>query len=542
MGKKNKSKSASKPEKAVEVESNTPEETKPLESPAVEAAEVTEPANTPEPATTEETKIETLETTKKDDSSNEEVEKLRAQLEQFELKLASKEKEIEELKEKEEATSEVHSKAVAALQEKHENFVLEAASAKESSDDNVVKELKTQLEVALKAKAESEQNYQGLLGRIGNIKATLGERLKADMAELSQCKEKIKQLEQEKTSLSESIENERKFLLESSEIQKKSLTDSVETLKREVIQANRENDSLSQQLSATRTEYQNSISQWEKQHDQLTKQNRTSSEELDKNKNLVRSLEVSLQEERTLRSSLSSRISDMEEQITSQTNYAEQYRRERDEFKKKVDTLTQEQQSDSASSKATIEQLTDQIEKLKEQLETSKQETEKQQTKISEMEKVNNSIPELERQVKEKNLQLGKLRHEAVTLNEHLTKALRMLQKNSQGDTVDKQLVTNMLLSFLSLPRADTKRFEVLQLISNYLGWDDDQNIQAGLRSSAGGAAGTPAGLNSPRTPSSSRFPGGESGGGGGSGGFMSMFADFLERESTRPSSNGSKK
>lgn len=50
-----------------------------------------------------------------------------------------------------------------------------------------------------------------------------------------------------------------------------------------------------------------------------------------------------------------------------------------------------------------------------------------------------------EREVKEKNLLIGKLRHEAVILNDHLTKALRFLKKGRPEDTVDRCLVSIIL-------------------------------------------------------------------------------------------------
>lgn len=54
-----------------------------------------------------------------------------------------------------------------------------------------------------------------------------------------------------------------------------------------------------------------------------------------------------------------------------------------------------------------------------------------------------------EKEVKEKNLLIGKLRHEAVTLNEHLTKALRFLKKGKPEDNVDRyvQSITIVVLS-----------------------------------------------------------------------------------------------
>lgn len=43
-----------------------------------------------------------------------------------------------------------------------------------------------------------------------------------------------------------------------------------------------------------------------------------------------------------------------------------------------------------------------------------------------------------EMEVKKKNLLIGKLRHEAVILNDHLTKALRHLKKGKPDDNIDK--------------------------------------------------------------------------------------------------------
>lgn len=54
-----------------------------------------------------------------------------------------------------------------------------------------------------------------------------------------------------------------------------------------------------------------------------------------------------------------------------------------------------------------------------------------------------------EKEVKEKNLLIGKLRHEAVTLNEHLTKALRFLKKGKPEDNVDRYGVSSPFSSYV---------------------------------------------------------------------------------------------
>jgi hypothetical protein len=70
----------------------------------------------------------------------------------------------------------------------------------------------------------------------------------------------------------------------------------------------------------------------------------------------------------------------------------------------------------------------------------------------------------------------------AVIINEHLMEALRRLRRNSSETNVDRRLVTNVLLSFLATPRADPKRFEMLQLLSSVLSWTDAEREKAGLQ------------------------------------------------------------
>lgn len=55
-----------------------------------------------------------------------------------------------------------------------------------------------------------------------------------------------------------------------------------------------------------------------------------------------------------------------------------------------------------------------------------------------------------EKEVKEKNLLIGKLRHEAVTLNDHLTKALRFLKKGKPEDNVDRYYSPAFTLLYLA--------------------------------------------------------------------------------------------
>lgn len=77
-------------------------------------------------------------------------------------------------------------------------------------------------------------------------------------------------------------------------------------------------------------------------------------------------------------------------------------------------------------------------------------------------------------------------------MNEHLMEALRRLRQSSTETNVDRRLVNNVLLSYLSTPRGDPKRFEMLSLLSSILSWTDDERERAGLQRK-GGPAPAPA-------------------------------------------------
>jgi hypothetical protein len=75
--------------------------------------------------------------------------------------------------------------------------------------------------------------------------------------------------------------------------------------------------------------------------------------------------------------------------------------------------------------------------------------------------------------------------------------ALRRLRRNSSDMNVDRRLVTNILLQFLTTPRADAKRFEMLTLLSSILSWSDEERERGGLQRGPGGMPRT---INTPKT------------------------------------------
>jgi hypothetical protein len=99
---------------------------------------------------------------------------------------------------------------------------------------------------------------------------------------------------------------------------------------------------------------------------------------------------------------------------------------------------------------------------------------------------------ELEKEIKEKQLLIGKIRHEgtymywyyclrsinvllAVIMNEHLMEALRQLRRNSM-------LTDVWSLMFASRSSQHHERFEMLSLLASVLSWNDLEREKAGLQ------------------------------------------------------------
>lgn len=85
-----------------------------------------------------------------------------------------------------------------------------------------------------------------------------------------------------------------------------------------------------------------------------------------------------------------------------------------------------------------VESSQGQIESLQKQLQKAELEaTDATNSLESTRKQLERALP-FEKEAKDKNLLIGKLRHEAVTLNDHLTKALRYLKKRKPEDNIDK--------------------------------------------------------------------------------------------------------
>ncbi|RDI82311.1 Ubiquitin conjugation factor [Venturia inaequalis] len=339
----------------------------------------------------------------------------------------------------------------------------QSLEAVRSKHDEEVSGLQEQLEETQSGKEHAETQYQELLGRVTTIRTQLGERLKAYAEEVAQANSQIEDLEEQNRTAQEANE---------------SLREDHEELKREHEQQSREVETL---RSRTNLSQQN----WLKERDELIRREAFAREEFETAKQAMQDWEVLAMEERSLRENLSEKVSELEDQLSNQRESYERASAERDTQSQAVDGLQRALRDIQDARKKELRELVEnsqsQLESLRKQLQVAEETSSTAQAELQAARKELTRALSFEKEVKEKSLLIGKLKHEAVILNDHLTKALRFLKQRKPEDMVDRQLVTNHFLQFISMDRADPKKFQVLQLISALLSWSDEQKEQAGL-------------------------------------------------------------
>ncbi len=147
-------------------------------------------------------------------------------------------------------------------------------------------------------------------------------------------------------------------------------------------------------------------------------------------------------EERSIREGLADRVAELEDQLSSQKEAYERAASERDSQSQVVDGLQRALQDIQEARKVELREM---VESSQAQLDALNKLVHEAESRATEAEAAREALTkELERaapfekEVKEKNLLIGKLRHEAIILNDHLAKALRFLKKAKPEDNIDR--------------------------------------------------------------------------------------------------------
>ena len=221
-----------------------------------------------------------------------------------------------------------------------------------------------------------------------------------------------------------------------------SLKAELESKSTEVARLSDESAQKSKEITTLRDRTNLSQQNWLKEKEELMQQEAYLQSEFDQAKEAMHNWEVLAMEERSIRENLGEKVVDLEEQLSSLRDAYDKSSSERDSQQSTIDGLQRALQEIQSARKQELRELVEssdaQLEELRRSLREAQQQANDADKNLITAQNELERVRPFEKEVKEKNLLIGKLRHEAVTLNDHLTKALRFLKKGKPEDNVDR--------------------------------------------------------------------------------------------------------
>lgn len=324
-----------------------------------------------------------------------------------------------------------------------------------------VARLQRELDRTREEKESLAAQYSNLLAKLTTMRTTLGNKLKQDAEELDRQEQLVQQLTARNEDLSATVKTLKQELI-ASNAENERTTRELDLLRSRALQDNaQENLVRERELREAQGELERcrlDRDEWER----VALQEKAVVDDVKSNSQILRR---DLELEKSARERVVAELEMEEEKATNLQSVLQDFQSAKDH----------ELQQAVKDYQVQLNRATEQLAEYKSRALTAEAE-------LSETQSNTPRVLDLEKEVKEKNLLIGKLRHEAVILNEHLKEALRRLRRNSSETNVDRRLVTNVVLSFLSTPRADTKRYEMLTLLASILSWNDQEREKAGLQ------------------------------------------------------------
>ncbi|RSH85847.1 uncharacterized protein EHS24_004027 [Apiotrichum porosum] len=314
--------------------------------------------------------------------------------------------------------------------------------------------LEAELERTRAEKDHLSNQYRTLLGKLTAMRNSLGEKLKEDAEELDRRETVITTLTAENTALQESMA----------------------TLRSELENGGAESAALSAQLHQLRSQSDSSSSDVLS----LTREMRELRGEMERLRAEREEWQAEAERERERRESMEEEVRATERREREGKAHwdkaEDELEAERERAANLQEVLSEFQQAKDSELRQATAELEGQLKMAVGQLSEFKLRAANAESSLSSVSSDASKCKALERDLRDKNAIIAKLRHD---------EALRRLRKNTSDNNVDRRLVTNILLSFLTTSRADSKRFEMLSLLSTILSWDDGERERAGLQRGA---------------------------------------------------------
>ncbi|KAG8983930.1 hypothetical protein FRB90_005648 [Tulasnella sp. 427] len=336
-----------------------------------------------------------------------------------------------------------------------------AAERDDDEPSDNVEKLRLELEQTRAEKDVLADQYNGLLAKLTTMRNTLGNKLKEDAEELDR----------------------REQLLQQVTAQNDELNLTITTLRDELISASNESAKLSEELRLIRSraveESAHEASIREGQILELQNELEICRTERDEWERAAQQESVAADEARSL---LVAARREWEIEEAKREKEVQDLAMEREKSANLQSVLEDFQAAKDAEMRSALADYDLQIRQTTLSLAEFKSRALNAEAELSEVNSSAGRLAHVEQELKDKTTLIAKLRHENVIANEHLTEALRRLRKNASDENVDRRLITNVILSYLTTARGDSKRFEMLSLLASILSWSDAERETAGLQ------------------------------------------------------------
>lgn len=397
------------------------------------------------------------------------------------------------------------------------------------SDGNEVATLRQQLQEIEAERNQLAEEHEAVMTRMRGLKDGIQSKLQADQGELSALKTRVTELTQENEEMSAHLEhlkqqnahlaaelntmssendnqaglvsgyvsqiNELRTANEHATLEQEKLQREIMRLREHMMEANDEQAQEQLRLEDQVKEMERQISLLQREREQL--------EEL-------------AHQEKAEAETWKAKIGNVDDMKAGLTEERDKWRRE---YEKQTEAVRNLQLVLEQFQAAKDSEIGFAVDGLKRQLAHANSALEEYRTravaaeeKLSTVSTTGPAIQQLQSELAEKNMVIGKLRHDVLQLQTHLAEAMRRIKEVSDNSdlNVDRRLISNLIVQFMTIPRGDGKRFEILKIIANVLHFTEDEQYRVGLIRKPGGgvssvansvAASRRTSMEDPRTP-----------------------------------------
>ncbi|KAJ2242087.1 hypothetical protein GGH97_004057, partial [Coemansia sp. RSA 475] len=338
-----------------------------------------------------------------------------------------------------------------------EQKALKDAAADQSRQEEKVVDLEsrlrdtqTELDEVTQAREELGKDYDLLLERIGTMRDALKAKMNAESDELKRLR--LEAAAAKQTLLQREGEAEQ----QSADAQKH--TRDLDELKRALWESQENSSRLQYELRDT-------VDKHERQMREM--------------KNQVSAAEDQAESDSHQNTQLEERVEMLQNELNEALNAESQWVEAREVHLVTIQNLQSAleilQESKDSDLDMAVEQLRDELRQSTTTQRSALARAEQAEARLRKIELSGATAEQCQQKIVDQGSEIERLRHEVSVLKDHLNESMRRLREESTDFNLDKRVITNLIVGFLALQHGDSKRYEVLQLMSSILQFSEEQ-------------------------------------------------------------------